>query len=330
MKKVRFGRICVVSGVMLLMTALGGTAGATELKPWRHGIIKAKSDAGILMMVNQGFAKKRGLELKILQFKNAVIEMQALLAGELDSFEGDPSGAIVAAARGAEVKIIGCHWPGLPHGIFVRKDINSVKELAGKTIAISAPGGLPDVLARAMLEKEGISPSQVKFANLGGSNDRFKALAAHVADAAVLSDEYVPIAAKQGAKLLLAGSKILPDYMRLCIMSSPKVLSTKHDEAVRFLAAEMTALRYALSHRDETLKLTSEASGEKPGDPRPAYVFDQAANKHVVDPTMAIPLNKLGFMQNLLITTRRIQKPMDLTKLVDDSIRAQAFKLVGK
>lgn len=329
MRKIRLGGIYVVVGVMLLAASLAGPAGATELKAWRHGIIEAKSDAGIVMMVTHGFAEKHGLNLKIVQFKNAVIEMQALLAGDLDSIEGDPAGTIVAASRGANVKIIGCYWPGLPHGIFVRRNITSVKDLTGKTIAISAPGGLPDLLVRALLEKEGISASQVRFANLGGSTDRFKSLAAGVVDAAVLSDEYVPIGAKQGLKLLMSGSKVLPDYMRLCTMSSTKMLYTKHDDAVQFLTAEMTALRYALSHRDETLKLTRDISGEKADDPRPDYVFDQAIRAHAVDPTMAVPLEKLSFMQDLLVKTSIIQKPMDVAKMVDDSVREQALKLLS-
>src|SRR6266567_1478052 len=80
---------------------------------------------------------------------------------------------------------------------------------------------------------------------------RFKALSAGIVDATVASSEYVPIAEKQGIRLLVAAREILPNYMRLCIFSAGKTLSARRDEAIRFVAAEMTALRYALSHRDE-------------------------------------------------------------------------------
>src|SRR6266403_1616992 len=100
--------------------------------PWRHGIIEAKSDAGILMMVTRGFAERQGLKLDILQFKSDAIGLKALLAGELESYDGALTGTVVAASHGVDVKLLGCHWPGLPHGIFVRSTIATVDDIKGK------------------------------------------------------------------------------------------------------------------------------------------------------------------------------------------------------
>src|SRR5438067_10713272 len=105
---------------LALVLALDASPAAAQ-KAWRHAIIEAKSDAGFAMMVTRGFAEKQGLKLEIQQIKADQIGLKALLAGELDSYEGGPGGAIVAAARGADVKILGCHWPGLVHGLFARE-----------------------------------------------------------------------------------------------------------------------------------------------------------------------------------------------------------------
>src|SRR4030081_765195 len=68
---------------------------------WRHGVIEAKSDAGILMMVTRGFAEKQGLKLEIVQFKSDAIGLKALLPGEVESYDGALTGTVVAApARG--------------------------------------------------------------------------------------------------------------------------------------------------------------------------------------------------------------------------------------
>ncbi len=135
--------------------AVAATASAQE-RSWRHAMVTAKSDAGIVMMVTKGFAAKQGLKLDVTQVQSDTIELKALLAGELDSFEGGPGGSMIAASRGADVKILGCQWPGLPHGIFVRGDIKSVKDLKGKTVAISQPGAMPDELVRALLAKDNV------------------------------------------------------------------------------------------------------------------------------------------------------------------------------
>ncbi len=314
--------IAVMAGISV------ASAASAQERSWRHSMVTAKSDAGIVMMVTKGFAKKQGLKLDITQVQSDTIELKALLAGELDTFEGGPGGAMIAASRGADIKILGCQWPGLPHGIFVRGDINSVKDLKGKTVAISQPGAMPDELVHALLAKDGVPADAVTFANLGGDNDRYKALVAGVADAAVISGEYTPIAQKSGIRMLVAGRDVLPDYMRICIMTTGAELKARHDDVVRFLAAEMAALHYALAHRDETIALTREITGIKADDPRPAYIFDDAARTHAVDPDINLPIDKLNWMQEQQVKEGNQPHPADLAKVADPEPRQEALKRV--
>ncbi len=191
-------RVFALFFAAVVLGAAAGSAGAATLKPWRHGTLDAKSDAGILFMIDQGFAEKQGLKLQIVQFHNDIVEIQALLAGDLDSYESSPGSAILAASRGADVKIIGCNWPVLPHALFVAKDIKSVADLKGKTIAVSAPGSLPDIFARAVLNQHHVPVSDVHFANLGNDPDRYKAVVAGIAQATVVSRQFEPVAEKPG------------------------------------------------------------------------------------------------------------------------------------
>src|SRR5262249_60681793 len=115
--------------------------------------------------------------------KNGATAHKALLSGELDSIESSPGATILAGARGADIKILGCDWPGVPHGLMVKSAIRKVEDLKGKTIAVAAPGSLPNLLVSAILEQHKIPAVEVRFANLGGDLDRFKAVGAGVADA---------------------------------------------------------------------------------------------------------------------------------------------------
>jgi NitT/TauT family transport system substrate-binding protein len=316
----------VVALALMALPAL-----AADGKPWRHGIIEPKSDAGILMMIkNGGFAEKQGLNLELVNIQSDQIGLKALLSGDLDSYEGGPSGVMVADSRGADAKILGCHWPILPHGIFTRGPINSIQDLKGKSFAISAPGALPDLIVRAVLQKNGIAIDDVKLASLGSDVDRFKALAAGVVDAAVISNEYVPIAKAQGIKLLMYGREALPHFLRICQFSNAKTLAQRPDDAVRFVAAEISALRYAMTHRDETIALTREITKMKPDDPRAAFVYDEAVSSKSVDPEMGIPMDKLGETQDLMIKSGNMTKPIDLAKAIDGSVRTKALALLGK
>jgi NitT/TauT family transport system substrate-binding protein len=310
------------------VAALVATAHAQE-KVWRHGLLNAKSDAGIFMMMStRDFAKKHGIKLEISQFKDDQLALKALISGEIDSYEGGPQGVFAADARGADVRIIGCHWVVVPHGIYANVSIKSVKDLKGKSIAVSSPNTMPDLLARAALEANGVPVSSVKLAAVGGDRDRYQALIGGVVQAAVVSNEYQPIAPKD-VHLLLAGRDALPKFLRVCIASTASKLKARGDDAVKFLATEMDALNYALTHKAETVALTKEITHAKPGDPRAAFVYDDAVAHHEVDPTLPLPKDKLDWVQGQLVKAGKLKAPLPIDSVIAPEYREKALKLAG-
>ncbi|RAI44877.1 ABC transporter substrate-binding protein [Rhodoplanes roseus] len=319
------------SVVLLAMAMLPAAAGAAELKPWRHGVVEAKSDAGFVFMAAKGgFAEKQGLDLQMIQFKGDALALRALLAGELDSYEGSPGAPLIAGSRGADVKITGCYWPGLTYAIYAKPSIASAADLKGKTMAISGPGALPDLFARAVLEKNGITGKEVQFSVLGSDADRFKAVTAGIVDASAASTEYVAVAGQYGVKLLVHAHDVVPEYIRFCTYVSGKTLAQRGDDAARFLAAEMTAWRHALDNRDKMIAVTREVTGAKPDDPRPGHVYDEVKRYEAIDPTMPIQVEKLTWMRDLLIKTGNLTKPVEVPSMIDEKPRARALELLGK
>jgi NitT/TauT family transport system substrate-binding protein len=316
---------------LVLVAAFSGPALAQSAKPWRHGLIEPKSDAGILLMAAQrGFFKKMGLDVEIVPIKDDQVLTKATIAGDLDSFEGGPSGVLVAASRGADIKVIGCSWLIVPHGVFVHDDITSMDQLKGKTIAISSPGAFPDIFAKGALAHFHIPADSVNFASLGGDLDRYKALVARVVDAAIVSGEYVPIAAKEHIKMLVTAEQALPLFVRMCLHATGKNLAARPDDAARFLAGEMLGLRYAVAHKDEAMKVTQEVAGTKPDDPRPSFIYDLAMKQNAIGTDVPIPIDKFEWLNNQLVTVGNMAKPMDLSKVLDGNPREDALKLIAQ
>jgi NitT/TauT family transport system substrate-binding protein len=164
---------------------------------------------------------------------------------------------------------------------------------------------------------------------VGGDRDRYTALVGGVVDAAVVSNEYLPLPSSKSFKMLLSGSNAGTDFLRICMFSSARVLAARREDAIRFLTAQGKALRYALSHRDETLRLTREESDIKPDDPRPAFVFDDAVRTGAVAPDLPIPMDKIAWIQDQLVGLGQIPKAGDLSQMVNTEIRAEAMKRVG-
>ena len=78
-----------------------------------------------------------------------------------------------------------------------------------------------------------------------------------------------------------------------------------------------------------TLKLAREISGAKLDDPRPEFVFDETVKHGDIDPDLTIPAVKLKWMQEQLIATGNITKSIELSTIIDASVRLQALGLVG-
>src|SRR5260370_2999583 len=72
----------VAAGAML--AACASTAPAQAPKPWKHGIIAPKADAGFLLMAAKpGFAERHGLRLHLLEVNTDHIGPKPLLAHPL-------------------------------------------------------------------------------------------------------------------------------------------------------------------------------------------------------------------------------------------------------
>jgi NitT/TauT family transport system substrate-binding protein len=304
---------------------------AAQDRVWRHAIIEAKSDAGFqVMAVRAGFAQKLGLDLKYSYLQNDVIMLRAMLAGELDSYEGTPGPALAAGARNAPIKIIGCHWQNVVHSVFARAELKGPADLKGATMAISAPNAAPDMIAKAYLANNNIPLAEVKFASLGGDPDRYKAVASGVALATVVSVEFSVFGQRDGIRLIARGSDVMPNYQRLCTITTDKLIETRREDIIRFLAAQMQGYRHALTNRDEELRITREITGIKAEDKRPEFMFDEAANpKTGIDPAMPIYMDKLAWLQERLIAAGNLPARYDLARVVNTELRAEALKRAG-
>jgi len=253
--------------------------------------------------------------------------MKALISGEIDSVDMGAAESIVAGVRGTGVKIVGCTWPGVPQVVLAKAEIKTLADLKGKTVAISSPGSLPDLLFRGMLDAANVPFSDVKLATQGADLDRYKSLVAGITDAAVVSNEFEAVM-PPNIKVLAKGGSAVPKFIRLCVATSSKVLATRRDDLVKFVAAEMDAYKFAATHRDETVKVALELTNAK-DDKRAEFISDQAIRDKQIDPTLAIPVDRIDWMQELFVKAGVIPKTVPSASLIDASVRNDAAKLSG-
>ena len=294
---------------------------------WKHGLVQAKGDAGFFWMaLEKGYFKKRGLDVEFMQFRGDNDVMRALLGGELDTIELSPAAGMNAIDRGSDLRFIGSSMPGFPYALYVRKDITSWAQLKGKTFGVAAPGGVPDIMARAMLKLKGVDPDSIQIVNAGGSGLRIKALVAGKIDATASSSEYIPDADKLGIKVMALAADLVPEYPRYVIVAQEVTLKAKREATINFLAAYMEGLDYAVKHRDETLQLDGKINDKPANDPQFAYMFDEAIAKGYVSVTSEVPRAKMDWLQNELLKLGMLRKKVDLDKFIDERYRKEALQ----
>jgi NitT/TauT family transport system substrate-binding protein len=320
-------RLKLVSIAALLIAAT--SAGHAQEKVWKHGILEAKADSGFIGMVATGdFAKKYGLKVEITQIKAGATLMKALIAGEIDSVDMGAAEEIVAGARGTGVKIVGCTWPGMPQVVLAKDTIKTPQDLKGRTVAISSPGSLPDLVFKGMLQEKNIPVAEVKMAVQGADLDRYKSLISGITEAAVVSNEFVPVMPKDVHVLMKAGD-VVPKFLRLCLATNANVLKTRRDDLVKFVAAEMAAYKYAQEHPDAAIKLAHQMTHTGEDDKRAAFIVDQALKEKQTDAALNIPADRIEWMQELFKTANVIPKTVPVSELADQSVRDDAAKLAG-
>jgi NitT/TauT family transport system substrate-binding protein len=309
---------------------LGSAAVALAEDVWRHGTLTPRGDAGFIYMAAEGgFAKTEGLDLKMQTFQNDTLMMKALIAGELDSYEGSPVSPLIAGSSGADVKILGCTWPKLTFSLFTRDGGGAIADLRGKKIGISAPGSLPDLVGRALLRQAGIAPSEASFVAAGTDPERLRALAAGTVDAAVSTSDF-GLRPEFKLKTLAVASEALPHFVRQCIITRGDLIRTRRPALVSLVTAEMNAYGFAIAHRDKEIALTRRIAGLPPGDPAAEANYREAVEQRAVSPAMEIDLDKLRWLRDLLAEDGRMAAKFDPAAVTDPSIREAALMRVNK
>ena len=313
-----------LSFALALGLAFCQTSRAADLRVWRHGMTEAKSNSGFVAMVAEpGFADRFGLHVELVQFKNDSVALRALMSGDLDSYEGGP--ALVAASKGAAVKVVGCSWVGISIGLFARPTISTIQQAAKGTFAASAPGALPELLTRAIFQHHKLDPSQATFVGYGSDPERYKAVVAGVVDVAALDMEHEASAQHDKLNLISAFEDEFPGFARFCIHVSDRSLGTRRADLINFLRAETSALAAAKASKEREVALAHKMTSSKESDPRAGLVFDQALKRNNVRPDMKVPVDRLQEWQDILMRSGAMGKAVDLAKFVDTEALSTAM-----
>ena len=201
----------------------------------------------------RGFFDKEGLKVRYITFQGTNLMLTALLAGELDYVNILPFIA-GGAARGLPVKIVAAVAKSSGYAIVAKPEIDSLKALKGKRIAINSFGSSADFAVYTALSRSGLDPNKdVTLAAISGSPDaRFAALISGSVDATVVNSPLEYKAEQKGFRTLMTVRQ-LSELVRIPITGlslAQRKIDKDPDEIVHILRGLRAAILFLQSERE--------------------------------------------------------------------------------
>ncbi|MDP2728610.1 MAG: ABC transporter substrate-binding protein [Dehalococcoidia bacterium] len=254
--------LLVAVAIAMLLSACAPTAVPSPAAPKKLTKLRAgEPPAGFfqaftMMGLEKGFAKEEGLDIEVTYAAEGDL-VKALVSGQLDMIANvNPFTGFSAIEQGASMILVGATVRPRDT-LYVKKEINNVKDLEGRSIASSGPGRLTHALELGLLDKYKVDKNKVDIVSVGGDSDRMAALLAGKVDATVAGIENMSIVEKTPSlKALLTIRDALPEFALMGgIFPGDKLVKEQPEVVQGYVNTVARGIRYAYEHKDETVAL---------------------------------------------------------------------------
>src|SRR6202045_852502 len=263
-------------GVSLAVLALASGAAAAK-------ITIAIGGAGCLCYLptvlaeHLGEYRKAGVEIELVNFKGGSQALTAVIGGSADVVSGYYDHCVNLAAKNQMLTafVVYDRYPGMVLGVSPKHsgEINSLKDLAGKKVGVSAPGSSTDFFLKYLLKKSGLDPASASVIGVGLGATAVAAMEQGQIDAAVMLDPSVTVLQGSHPDLrILSDTRTQKDTLEVFggeypggALYSTTAWVSAHDKEVQALTnAILNTLAWIHSHSAEDImaKMPPEIVGK--------------------------------------------------------------------
>ncbi len=252
--------VVVLVAVAMLAGGCGGrpSEARPQATPLRLGVattsVPPLPNSVLWLAGDDGFYRREGLDVSLLQVDGTPRVIAAMLSGDIDVGNVATDQVLQLAASGrADLRAL--HSPD-PRQFFLIASagrIGRVEELRGRTLAISAIGGVDDTTTQLVLRARGVAPTDLNVVALGDPTARAAALVAGRVDATTISiGTWSTMSDHTGIRVLVSPAEYYdaaPLVAKVDAVTAG-ILATKREALQRFTRAVLKALRhYALDRQ---------------------------------------------------------------------------------
>jgi NitT/TauT family transport system substrate-binding protein len=186
-----------LAGTLLALLMMSGLAAAQSKVTIAVGGGACLCYLPTVLAKQLGEFEKAGLAVDLVDLKGGSDALKAVLGGSADVVSGYFDHCVNLAARKQELQafVVYDRYPGLVLVVSPShsSEINSIKDLAGKKVGVSAPGSSTDFFLKYLLRKNGLDPTSAAVIGVGLGATAVAAMEQGQIDAAVMLDPAVTV-----------------------------------------------------------------------------------------------------------------------------------------
>ena len=193
---------------------------------------------------DKGFFAKENLDVEPTYMTPDLV-IKALIAGTVDLARSGTHFGVIAAARGAEIKIIGGSNYGYPYQVIGNPQFKTLTDLKGQKIAGASLASITTTIFKDVMQRRGVPPSAYTLLFVGGSPERFQAVASgQVAASLAEAPPYNFKSIEAGRRVLLNYSDEIKNLQYTSFFATTKTLAQNRPLFVRYMRAISEGMRW--------------------------------------------------------------------------------------
>ena len=217
--------------------------------------------------VQEGLFAKYGIDVAVITMSGGAKLQQGLASNSLDiGIDGGTS--LVFAAKGSPVIGIAA-IAGAPSNFAVvvaaDRPIKAIVDLKGKILGVATNGSFPQWLIKRLSVAQGWGPDGIRTVALGAFEASAAAMETHETDGFMGATEGgLTLEEKGKGRIVTTMGSYVPHFHNHVLMARKDLVAQQPDTVARFLKGFFATIAFMKSHRDETIKISSDVMHMSP------------------------------------------------------------------
>lgn len=276
----------------------------------------------------KGFFRDELIEVELLLVPSNSKAVLALSTNSVDLSAPTLDATILAALKGAPMKIVGGIAPKPMYDLIARPSHRRVADLRGTTLGIAQPRAGSTLLLQEMLGANRLQyPRDYSMLEVGDMLARVAAVKRGGVSAALVTEPATFKALEEGLVVLDRVSSYLPDYQLNAFTVNTAWATARPQLVVKFLKGVIRGTRwlYDGANKEEAARILTRYTRVEPK--YAALSYDSAFREHrALSPDASVNMAGMRKVVELMVKRGSLARAVDPAAFIDDSYRQQALE----